>query len=217
MRSSQIFHRTSVYEGKYAVKLSITELVKISRKWRRRYNGCLWKMQMWSDSWCSNRESSGSSFRFHPMNVKRVITISSCVDVHQNQLNVIVESVVNGSSLIGWIFTNLRFGKPSSQMTKTTFIHVFYSSPGALPLWLRLFKGRSSSSKLVKHASAEWLQWNIYLEETYYMRIIINIKYTQTRMPHINTVKLIQSKGLWHISHNPVFCKTAHGRHCYRF
>ena len=37
-------------EGKYAVKLSITELIKISRKWRKRYNGRLWKMQMWSDS-----------------------------------------------------------------------------------------------------------------------------------------------------------------------
>ena len=37
-------------EGKYAVKLSITDLIKISRKWRKRYNGHLWKMQMWSDS-----------------------------------------------------------------------------------------------------------------------------------------------------------------------
>ena len=33
-----------------AVKLSITELFKISRKWRKRYNGRLLKMQMWSDS-----------------------------------------------------------------------------------------------------------------------------------------------------------------------
>ena len=37
-------------EGKYAVKLSITDLIKISRKWRKRYNGQLWKIQMWSDS-----------------------------------------------------------------------------------------------------------------------------------------------------------------------
>ena len=37
-------------EGKYDMKLSITELFKISRKWRKRYNGRLRKMQMWSDS-----------------------------------------------------------------------------------------------------------------------------------------------------------------------
>ena len=37
-------------EGKYAVKLSITELIKISWKLRKRYNGRLWKMQMWSAS-----------------------------------------------------------------------------------------------------------------------------------------------------------------------
>ena len=37
-------------EGKYAVKLSITELIKINRKWRKRYNGRLWKMQRWSES-----------------------------------------------------------------------------------------------------------------------------------------------------------------------
>ena len=37
-------------EGKYAVKLSITELIKISRKRSKRYNGRLWKMQIWSDS-----------------------------------------------------------------------------------------------------------------------------------------------------------------------
>ena len=37
-------------EGKYAVKLSITELIKINRKLRKHYNGRLWKMQMWSDS-----------------------------------------------------------------------------------------------------------------------------------------------------------------------
>ena len=36
-------------EGKYAVTLSITDLIKISRKLRKRYNGRLWKMQMWSD------------------------------------------------------------------------------------------------------------------------------------------------------------------------
>ena len=32
--------------------------------------------------------------------------------------------------------------------------------------------------ELVKRASAERLQWNIYLEEIYYMRTIIYIKYT---------------------------------------
>jgi len=37
-------------EGKYAVKLSITDLIKISRKWRKLYNGHLWNMLMWSDS-----------------------------------------------------------------------------------------------------------------------------------------------------------------------
>ena len=37
-------------EGKYAMKLSITYLIKISRKLRKRYSGRLWKMQMWSDS-----------------------------------------------------------------------------------------------------------------------------------------------------------------------
>ena len=43
-------------EGKYAVKLSITELFKISRKWRKRYNGRLWKMQMSFDScWCGDK------------------------------------------------------------------------------------------------------------------------------------------------------------------
>ena len=47
--SSRIFLSLSM-EGKYAVKLSITELFRISRKWRKRYNGRLWKMQMWSDS-----------------------------------------------------------------------------------------------------------------------------------------------------------------------
>ena len=102
-------------------------------------------------------------------------------------------------------------------MTKTTFIHyVFYSSTGALPLWLRLFERRSYSSKLVKRSSAEWLQWNIYLEKTYYMRIILYIKYTKTRLSRINTIRLIQSKGLRYIPHASVFCKIAHGRHCYR-
>ena len=52
IQSSWIFHRTSVYEGKYDVKLSVTELIKISWKWRKRSNGRLWKMQMWSDSIC---------------------------------------------------------------------------------------------------------------------------------------------------------------------
>ena len=37
-------------EVKYAVKLSITELFKIGRKCMKRYNGHLWKIQMWSDS-----------------------------------------------------------------------------------------------------------------------------------------------------------------------
>ena len=37
-------------EGKYAVKLSITKHREISRKWRKRYNGRLLKMQMWSES-----------------------------------------------------------------------------------------------------------------------------------------------------------------------
>ena len=52
VRISLFFHKTtSVYGGTYAVKLSITELIKISRKWRTRFNGRLWKMQMWSDSY----------------------------------------------------------------------------------------------------------------------------------------------------------------------
>ena len=50
IKSSQIIHRTSAMKGKYAVKLWITELTKISWKWRKRYNGRLWKMQMWCDS-----------------------------------------------------------------------------------------------------------------------------------------------------------------------
>ena len=51
MRSSQIFFTELLsMEGKYAVKLSITDLIKISRKLRKRYNGRLWKIQMWPDS-----------------------------------------------------------------------------------------------------------------------------------------------------------------------
>ena len=45
MRSS----RSSAMESKYAVKLSITDLFKFNRKCRKRYNGRLWKMQIWSD------------------------------------------------------------------------------------------------------------------------------------------------------------------------
>ena len=40
----------------YAVKLSITDLLKFNRKWRKRYNGRLWKMQMWSDSYLVTSE-----------------------------------------------------------------------------------------------------------------------------------------------------------------
>ena len=39
-------------KGKYAVKLSIPDIIKISRTRRKRYNGRLWKMQIWSDSNC---------------------------------------------------------------------------------------------------------------------------------------------------------------------
>ena len=37
-------------EGKYAVKLSIPDIIKMSRKLRKHYYGRLWKTQMWSDS-----------------------------------------------------------------------------------------------------------------------------------------------------------------------
>ena len=40
-------------EAKCAMKLSITDPTKISGTLRKRYNGRLWKMQMWSDSYKS--------------------------------------------------------------------------------------------------------------------------------------------------------------------
>ena len=50
LKVHEFFTELVSMEGKYAVKLSITELPKISRKGRKRYNGRLWKMQMWSRS-----------------------------------------------------------------------------------------------------------------------------------------------------------------------
>ena len=44
LRSSQLFIELLSTKDKYAVKLSVTELIKISRKLRKRYNGRLWKM-----------------------------------------------------------------------------------------------------------------------------------------------------------------------------
>ena len=58
------FTETLSMEGKYAVKLSITDHIKISRKLRKRYNGRLWKMQMWSDSrWQLDNDSNVASQR----------------------------------------------------------------------------------------------------------------------------------------------------------
>ena len=48
LKVHEFFTEPLSMEGKYAVKLSITELIKINRKLRKRYNGRLWKMQMWS-------------------------------------------------------------------------------------------------------------------------------------------------------------------------
>ena len=49
------FSQNLSIECKYAVKLSITDLIKISRKGRKRYSGRLWKTQMWYDSYCDGR------------------------------------------------------------------------------------------------------------------------------------------------------------------
>ena len=62
LKVHEFFTEVLSMEGKYAVKLSIPELIKISRKYRKRYNGCLWKMQMWSDS----RSSHCTSVAFIP-------------------------------------------------------------------------------------------------------------------------------------------------------
>ena len=50
----ELFIELLSMEGKYAVILSITDLFKFNSKWRKRYNGRLWKMQMWSDSYLKN-------------------------------------------------------------------------------------------------------------------------------------------------------------------
>ena len=42
-----------------------------------------WQEQNSTQSWCGNRKSLGSSFHFHPRNVKRVITVlidRSCLE-----------------------------------------------------------------------------------------------------------------------------------------
>jgi len=38
-------------EDKCAAKFSLTDLFKFDRKRRKRYNGRLWKRQMWSYAW----------------------------------------------------------------------------------------------------------------------------------------------------------------------
>ena len=81
IKSSQFFHWTSLsMEGKYAVKLSITELFKISRTWRKHYNGRLWKMQMWSDS--SNITPCHSYFNISLL----VLTIAKAWCLHATAL-----------------------------------------------------------------------------------------------------------------------------------
>ena len=42
----ELFTALLLMDGKYAVKLSITDLNKFNRKLRKRYNGRLWKMQI---------------------------------------------------------------------------------------------------------------------------------------------------------------------------
>ena len=64
-------------EGKYAVKLSITDLVKISRKWRKRYNGRLRKMQKWSGS--SYTAFSIVILPFTNLAARRCTFSSSCI------------------------------------------------------------------------------------------------------------------------------------------
>ena len=108
--------------------------------------------------------------------------------------------------------------KPSSQMTKTTFIHNMSSTRA---LELSLYDWDCSKAD---HIHRSWL--NVPRRSDFsgissrnkriIMRSIIYIKYTQTRMSHINTIRLIQRKGLWHPPHPAVFCKIAHGRHCHR-
>ena len=56
-------------EGKYAVKLSITEHREISGKWRKPYNGRLCKMQMWSEFY-------PSVLNHHPYNVTTTLHAS---------------------------------------------------------------------------------------------------------------------------------------------
>ena len=58
LKVHEFFTELLSMEGKYPVKLSITELFMISRKIRKRYNCRLWKMQMWFDSCSHNNGSS---------------------------------------------------------------------------------------------------------------------------------------------------------------
>ena len=74
---------------------------------------------------------------------------AGCVVVHKNQLNMITEGV--GSVVVD----RLNIRKPADWKDVFTndenniYTYVVYSSHGALPLWLRLFEGRSSLAGLV--------------------------------------------------------------------
>ena len=66
LKVHELFTEPLSMEGKYAVKLSITDLIKFSRKWKKCYNGRLWKMQMWSDSY-STRLLPGGEWSLSPL------------------------------------------------------------------------------------------------------------------------------------------------------